>query len=98
MDTKFLPSRYALDLRGEATLNTSRTFLTSIGLRRSKMTTETTPSEAEKLNLHIYLTPEGYEKVKKCAEYAVEEGFIEGHPQSNFCDYTQCVTSWGNFI
>jgi hypothetical protein len=42
--------------------------------------TEVTPSEAEKLSLHIYLTPEGYEKIKKCAEYAVLGGLIEGHP------------------
>lgn len=36
-------------------------------------TTEATPSEAEKLSLHIYITPEVYDKVKKFAEYAALE-------------------------
>jgi hypothetical protein len=35
--------------------------------------TEVTPSEAEKLSLHTYMTPEVYDRVKKFAEYAVLE-------------------------
>jgi len=30
--------------------------------------------------VHIFLTPEGYEPVKKFTEYAAIEGLIEGHP------------------
>lgn len=41
----------------------------------------------EKLSLHIYLTREGYEKIKKWAEYAAVEGIIEGHPRGNFSSY-----------
>lgn len=52
-------------------------------------TPETTQSEAEKLSLHIYLTAEGYEKIKKCAEYAVLENLIEGHARGNFSAYAQ---------
>jgi hypothetical protein len=50
-------------------------------------TGEELPGE-EKLSLHIYLTREGYEKIKKYAEYAAVEGMIEGHPRGNFSSYT----------
>jgi hypothetical protein len=40
-------------------------------------------------SLHVYLTPEGYERIKKWAEYAALEGFIEGHPRGNFSQYAE---------
>jgi hypothetical protein len=63
--------------------------------------TEERPGEVleEKLSLHIYLTKEGYEKIKKWAEYAAVEGFIEGHPRGNFSSYTNwCFQLGENFL
>lgn len=58
-------------------------------------TDEATVAEEQKLSLHIYLTQEGYEKIKKCAEYAVLEGLIEGHPRGNFSAYAQFCLQLG---
>lgn len=54
--------------------------------------TETTIGEApseENLNLHIYMTKEGYEKVKDRADYAAIGGIIERHPSGELFELLQ---------
>jgi len=53
-------------------------------------TGEETPS-GEKVSLHIYLTTDGYERIKKWAEYAALEGLIEGYPRGNFPQVLQSL-------
>jgi hypothetical protein len=88
-DTKFLACRYAFGLSRKYGLNIPCPYVVAqkTKVRSSIPDTETTIGEApseEKLSRHIYLTREGYEKIKQPAEYALVEGFIPGHPRRNF--------------
>lgn len=58
----------------------------------SEQTPEEVPRETVgqgKASIHIWLTADAYERVKKYAKYAAIEGLIEGHPRGNLSDYCE---------
>lgn len=44
-------------------------------------------SEPSKVSIHIWMSAESLDRIKKWAEYAAIEGLIEGHPRGNFTNY-----------
>lgn len=39
-------------------------------------------------SVHIMMTSEGFERTRKCSDYAALEKLIEGHPRGNLNSYT----------
>lgn len=55
--------------------------------------------EAPSFDLHIRMTTEGADRVKKCAEYAAIEGIIETNPRGNISNYTNfCLQIGENYL
>ena len=48
---------------------------------------EVKPEIPSKVSIHIWMSNEAYEQVKKWARYAVLEELIEGDGRGNFTDY-----------
>lgn len=48
-----------------------------------------------KIRVYISMPVNVYEEIKDCAEYAVLEGLIEGHPQGNVSDFCNWCMNLG---